>query len=379
MSETHTSEQYNQTSTASPGEQLKHQREQLNVSVEEAAEALHLRPAVIKGLEHDNYDEIPVPTYRRGYLRAYAKYLNVDETRVLDAYKARHGSQETVERKVTPVSVKKPPSRLGDVLFKLVTLAVILGLIAVTVMWWQSRGGSSPPGLEGTSQLSAEDESTVASNSDALEADSSTSTTTTTDADQQSENASSAGDEPDASLNDSMPSTLADEPAEDTANVASPLQDTEAEQVSADADTAMQDADLPANNEQNDVQADAGQAGDERLDEEALGDIETPASTPQTSDTDATDATDDNTTDNVGNRLELTFNQQSWTEIFDANDQRVFVGLQEPGTSATVEGEPPYRLTIGNSTGVELRYQGEAVDLGERAGANNVARFTLGE
>lgn len=30
------------------------------------------------------------------------------------------------------------------------------------------------------------------------------------------------------------------------------------------------------------------------------------------------------------NLLELTFNEQSWTEIFDANNQRVFVGLQTP-------------------------------------------------
>jgi cytoskeleton protein RodZ len=79
------------------------------------------------------------------------------------------------------------------------------------------------------------------------------------------------------------------------------------------------------------------------------------------------------------NLLELTFNEQSWTEIFDANNQRVFVGLQTPGTTASVEGEPPFRLTVGNATGVELRYQGELVNLAERAGANNVARFTLGE
>ncbi|BBI48520.1 hypothetical protein HORIV_09410 [Vreelandella olivaria] len=42
------------------------------------------------------------------------------------------------------------------------------------------------------------------------------------------------------------------------------------------------------------------------------------------------------------NVLELTFNEQSWTEIFDATNQRVFVGLQTPGTSTTVEGEPRF-------------------------------------
>ncbi|HSH57424.1 MAG TPA: DUF4115 domain-containing protein, partial [Halomonas sp.] len=78
-------------------------------------------------------------------------------------------------------------------------------------------------------------------------------------------------------------------------------------------------------------------------------------------------------------RLAFTFNEQSWTEVFDATNQRIFVGLQEPGTTASVEGEPPFRLTVGNATGVELIWQGESVDLVERAGANNVARFTLGE
>lgn len=377
MSDTHTPEQYNQTSTVSPGEQLQRQREQLNISVEEAAEALHLRPAVINGLEHDNYDEIPVPTYRRGYLCAYAKYLNIDETLVLEAYKARNGSQETADRKVSPVSVKKPPSRIGAVLFKLVTLAVILGLIAVTVMWWQSRGGSTPPGLEDTSQLSAEDSNIATSNSAARNADSNAATAITADDDQRTDNASTASADPEAPLNNSMPLTQADESADTSGTANNSLPDMDTAQISAVAGTTLQDADPQANNGQADDQLDEEQTSDEQLGEEASENVETLAASRETSDTDA--AADDSATEDVSNRLELTFNQQSWTEIFDANNQRVFVGLQEPGTSATVGGEPPYRLTIGNSTGVELRYQGEAVDLDERAGANNVARFTLGE
>lgn len=383
MSDTHTPEQYNQTPTVSPGEQLQRQREQLNISVEEAAEALHLRPAVINGLEHDNYDEIPVPTYRRGYLRAYARYLNIDETLVLDAYKARNGNQETAERKIAPVSVKKPPSRIGAVLFKLVTLAVILGLIAVTVMWWQSRGGSTPPGLEDTSQLNAEDSNLSASNSAARDADNNSATAIIADEDQRTGSTSTTGTDQQASLNDSMPLTQADEPADTAGTVNSSPPDTDTAQINAVEDTGLQDANPQVGSEQlasrqtDDEPLDEEQPNDEQLGEEASENVETLAASQETSDTDA--AADDSATEDVSNRLELTFNQQSWTEIFDANNQRVFVGLQEPGTSATVEGEPPYRLTIGNSTGVELRYQGEAVDLGERAGANNVARFTLGE
>lgn len=361
MSDTQTPEQYSQTPTLSPGEQLQREREKLNFSIEEIAEALHLRPAVIIGLEQDNYDEIPVPTYRRGYLRAYAKYVNIDEARILDAYQARFGNQETVERKVAPVSVKKPPSRIAGVLFKLVTLAVILGLIAVTVMWWQSRGGGTPPGLEDSSALTVE-EGTDTNTESGILADEGT----------RSENAETAMNPSD----DPMPTAQANAPADATDSPSTTLSEMDTALSSTDADTVSQDTQQPAIEDTTNPSANDGQASAEPTGEDITREEEPQEASSEIA---STDAADENTGEAISNRLELTFNQQSWTEIYDASNQRVFVGLQEPGTSASVDGEPPYRLTIGNSTGVELRYQGEVVDLGERAGANNVARFTLGE
>ncbi|HBQ07508.1 MAG TPA: DUF4115 domain-containing protein, partial [Halomonas sp.] len=146
-------------STATPGELLSRQRESLGVPLTDAARALNLRPAVVDGLERDNYEEIPVAAYRRGYLRAYAKYLGMDERVVLEAYQVRHGTRDA-ERKVAPVTVTKPPSKVGAWLFKLVTLLVIAGLIAVTVAWWQSRGGSEPPSI-GASPAMEENEAFI--------------------------------------------------------------------------------------------------------------------------------------------------------------------------------------------------------------------------
>ena len=146
-------------STATPGELLSRQRESLGVPLTDAARALNLRPAVVDGLERDNYEEIPVAAYRRGYLRAYAKYLGMDERVVLEAYQVRHGTSDA-ERKVAPVTVTKPPSKVGAWLFKLVTLLVIAGLIAVTVAWWQSRGGSEPPSI-GASPAMEENEAFI--------------------------------------------------------------------------------------------------------------------------------------------------------------------------------------------------------------------------
>ncbi|GAA3910649.1 DUF4115 domain-containing protein [Halomonas cibimaris] len=317
MSDTHNAEYADDQPGTSPGQLLRCERQRQALSLEEAANALHLRPAVVSGLEQDDYAEIPIATYRRGYLRTYARYLGMDETPVLDAYRARHGTPDS-ERVIKPVSVTRPPSKLGGLLFKLVTLLVIAGLIGVTVTWWQSRGGSAPPALE--------DSATSPAN-----APTTTDTPPTTDA---------AGELPDP-----LPDDTPDPGAKAATDSASAAADAP-ERTAVAAPAAPTDAALTAAARVADAAASATREAESAAD---------------------------------ANTLALTFNQQSWTEIFDARDQRVFVGLQQPGTEARVEGQPPFRLTIGNATGVELRYQGKVVDLAAQAGANNVARFTLGE
>ncbi|RAH37820.1 RodZ domain-containing protein [Halomonas sp. SL1] len=320
---------------ASPGELLRRQREAQALSRDEVAEALNLRPAVIDGLERDDYEEVPIATYRRGYLRSYANLLGIDPAPVLAAYRAHSGGEEQ-ESKVTPVHVvNKPPSKLGAWLFRLATLLVIAGMVGLTLMWWQSRGGSEPP--------TPGDNAPVA-------VDSLDGTTIT-------EGGEAPSDERTGDWTQEVAATRAEEAA------AEPDADTDAadstgeptEDATADGDeTTIADADTDAAGDDS-VAADEADDGSDTDTETAAE----PAADPRI--------------------LELTFNEQSWTEIFDATDARVFVGLQQPGTTATVEGEPPFRLTVGNATGVELSWRGEPVDLTTRTGANNVARFTLGE
>lgn len=331
MSDTHTTDPVDSAFAASPGEQLKRERETQGLSLGEVASALNLRPAVIRGLEEDSYEEVPIAAYRRGYLRSYAHLLGIEDKPVLDAYHARFGSEEA-ERKVTPVNITRPPSRLGAWLFRLVTLLVIAGLVGLTLLWWQSRGGNEPPGIGDSGPVSV----------DSLDG-----TTTIT-----------GGDEPAAqSPSDALP-PLPDEES-DLGLVEDPEAAGEPAATEVDPDGSRI------------IAAQSGAAPQPASDEATAQDVADAAPEPEAPAEEAPVA---------GPRtLELTFNEQSWTEIFDANNQRVFVGLQEPGTTASVEGEPPFRLTVGNATGVELVWQGEPVDLAARAGANNVARFTLGE
>ncbi|MBB3139480.1 RodZ domain-containing protein [Halomonas organivorans] len=331
-------------SQASPGELLRREREALELSRDEVAEALNLRPAVIEGLENDIYDEVPIATYRRGYLRSYANLLGMDAERVLAAYQARFGSEDT-ERKVTPVHVvNKPPSRLGAWLFRLATLLVIAGLVGLTLLWWQSRGGSQPPtpGDNAPVAVDSLDGTTVTEGGEPATADDEA-----TERDWSREVATDAGD--DTSANDDARQAAGDE-------------------TPAERDAATPDAPAQAASATSDATA------------ETEGNAADASAAPQAGEEEATEGTEEAVAATGDRRvLELTFNEQSWTEIFDANGQRIFVGLQEPGTTARVEGEPPFRLTVGNATGVELAWHGDPVDLAPRTGANNVARFTLGE
>ncbi|QEM83196.1 RodZ domain-containing protein [Halomonas binhaiensis] len=307
---------------ASPGAILRHARESQGLSCSEVGTALNLRAAVIESLEMDTYDEVPVAAYRRGYLRSYAQLLGVDVKQVMDLYQARMGNEE-IERKVTPVYIAKPPSRLGAWLFRLMTLVVIAGVVGLTLMWWQSRGGSEPPTVGDNGPVSV----------DSIDG-----------------SRTETSPEPDEAQPQPTPET------DSAAAVAEEAAETETAEPQTSAIVAATEA---AAEQEAEAQA---AAPDANAEEEAN------ATSAQEAGSDAS-----------ANTLQLSFNEQSWTEIYDGTNTRVLSGLQGAGTKATVEGEPPFRLVIGNASGVELNYRGETVDLRQRAGASNVARFTLGE
>lgn len=366
MSDTHYTDAANVTPQASPGELLKREREAQGLSRDDVATALNLRPAVVVGLEEDRYDEVPIAAYRRGYLRAYARLLGIEERPVLDAYTSRFGHEEPSQH-TTPVQVTKPPSRIGAWLFKLVSILVIAGLIGLTLLWWQSRGGNEPPDLSDNSPVAVDrlDGTPTVTDEPQLSADEALPPLPEEGIDALGEAGSDVQDEAGSDAQDEAP-------ASPTAAASAP--DDAVDPAASEALTAT-----PPTTERDTASANA--------DDSEVAAAEPPVEAPEvpteetaSSDSAAEPAEEaDPATATDARVLELTFNEQSWTEVFDADNQRVFVGLQEPGTTARVEGEPPFRLTVGNATGVDLIWRGESVDLGARAGANNVARFTLGE
>jgi cytoskeleton protein RodZ len=74
--------------------------------------------------------------------------------------------------------------------------------------------------------------------------------------------------------------------------------------------------------------------------------------------------------------VSFVFDEESWVEIRDRNDQTIFAQLNQAGTTRRVSGVPPLHIVVGNSQGVRMSYAGRDIDLARHTKID-VARLTL--
>jgi len=65
---------------------IKRSREGKNVSIEQVAYATRISLKMLRSLEDDDHRSLPAPTFVRGYLQAYAKYVRLDTQDLLLRY-----------------------------------------------------------------------------------------------------------------------------------------------------------------------------------------------------------------------------------------------------------------------------------------------------
>src|SRR5688572_3905148 len=72
-------------SAVSPGEILQRARESLNLTIADLAGQTRLSRAVLEALEKNDFGNLAMPVYVRGYFRKCAHVLNLPEDRLLQA------------------------------------------------------------------------------------------------------------------------------------------------------------------------------------------------------------------------------------------------------------------------------------------------------
>ena len=119
-----------------PGFQLEQYRIAANLSIEEVATRLCLRASVIEALEIDDYTNITRHVFARGYLRAYAKLLNMNPDVIITSFNQLNIKEITYEKNLWQGT---KPSTSKESPVKWLVISVLACSATLAIMWWNSN------------------------------------------------------------------------------------------------------------------------------------------------------------------------------------------------------------------------------------------------
>jgi cytoskeleton protein RodZ len=70
------------------GERLQREREMRGITLEEIAEATKIGTRSLRALEEEDFDKLPGGIFNKGFVRAYSRYLGIDEEQAVADYAA---------------------------------------------------------------------------------------------------------------------------------------------------------------------------------------------------------------------------------------------------------------------------------------------------
>ena len=125
-----------------PGHLLRQAREELGLSQKEAARDLHLTSKVINAIEEDDFELIPSFVFARGYIRSYARHLGLDGQALVAEFDLAYGVPNNSAKPMSAIRKGVQQSKPGDTWVKLISIVFVVGLVAASIVWWQSQNGS---------------------------------------------------------------------------------------------------------------------------------------------------------------------------------------------------------------------------------------------
>lgn len=125
-----------------PGHLLRQAREEQGLSQKETARDLHLTSKVINAIEEDNFELIPSFVFARGYIRSYARHLGLDGQTLVAEFDLAYGVPNNSAKPMSAIRKGVQQSKPGDTWVKLISIVFVVGLVAASIVWWQSQNGS---------------------------------------------------------------------------------------------------------------------------------------------------------------------------------------------------------------------------------------------
>ena len=128
------------------GELLRRERERKGLSVKQVMESTKISRRILVALEEGDRKNLPHPVYAKGFIRNYARLLDLNQAEVLEAVTQEFGVEEDEDRPSSRANSWRPgeapaPAAGGRRVWPTVLLIIVLVLVlAAMVVYLQRRG-----------------------------------------------------------------------------------------------------------------------------------------------------------------------------------------------------------------------------------------------
>jgi len=310
-----------------PGETLRQARENNGWTLAEVALKLNLTASSLSNLETGAFDKLPGHTFARGYIRAYAKLLGMDQASLVREFDLYTGTDANGSN-VHSLGRIEEPVRVSHTILRIVSLLLLIAVIGGGFIWWQDQTsmrakdlvGLAPEhveveGADGTTRIHPIDEPEDQAVAEAA-------------VEGQAPVATESAPEQSATTALALPSAPAAAPL---TPAATPLtQPAPAPAVAAPVAPAV----APA----------------------------TPAAAPAAG----------------AGKVSVQYTADCWTQVTDATGKVLFGGLKRKGENLEVSGKSPLTLRLGYARGAQVSYNGQSVDIAPFT-SGETARLKLGQ
>lgn len=338
-----------------PGDQLQAARIQQGLSIEDVATRMHLSLGILKSIEENSFDDITAPIFVKGYLRAYARLVALDEDEMIQRYVEFYSNEDPP---INTTSQMAPEISSQDARIKWTTYLVVIVLIALLSAWWWNKAQNKSDVVV---SLNADQQNNQAITEQFAgpeiievlgEIDEGVEETN-------SESSSEAlvEETSNADLVDSTPVETAS--VENT--VSEPIPEEEVPETIAEPVTIV------ANTVEPEVIIDASNSIDTLTTDEAL------STTTEQQPFDISRAAPTGV-----DLLNITVNADTWADIKDANNHRLVYDLLRANLSIQIRGKAPFSAFFGNGHGVEISFNSQSIDIASQTLDDNTARLKIG-
>lgn len=321
-----------------PGEILRQARENRDWSQAEVARKLNLTLSSLNNLESGAFDKLPGHTFARGYIRAYAKLMDMDQAPLVAAFDQITGTHAQGSQ-VHALGRIEEPVRLSHNILRGVSLLLLVAVVGGGFFWWQDQ-----------TSLRGKDLAKIAL--EHVEVESADGTTQIHPLDEPEDQAVSEGQQP-----QTEPLALEQAPAGETSGSANEEATAPATPAAA-ASTPAPAAPAAA------AQAPAAAAAPVAPVAPVAAAASPAASVPASAAEPAAPAPAGSA------KVAIQFTADCWTQVSDGNGKVLFSAIKRKGDSLELTGKPPFAVRLGFARGAQVSYNGQAVD---------VAPFTSGE